>query len=439
MRLDFLSAFLSLLLSSSLFSQGPIKGQVLDSFTTEPLRYASIQIVSKHSGTVTDSQGFYLFSDLSPGDSLKFSYLGYESQTLSFMMLKDKPTFEMIASEINDFIGDSDLGGYNALFFDVPFLCEEFMRCGIIFMGPEVVIRPLDPETYLKRVIQSFALNYPQEPYELYSYYTERITENGRLLDHAEAGFYSQIDEATMDTQHQLILYHQAELSELEFMRKTAEKQKAKYIKKHPEDTEAADNNALIQADFGGPDLLLEMGVTSGKIHPLDSTRFRDFRYSYGSNSSFMGQEVITIAYSSRGKDDQMRKEGLIYIDQETDAIVAVKESGKLVIPALLKPILFAMGIEISNPVYHMDLRYRPYQGRWFMEQLHWDVDFGMKKRHWFKENEKSRFYIAQTMLGREIGLGWSRTIETEQVFDKEEAMEKQVAPFSGVGWEDIR
>ncbi len=406
MRLDFLLAFLGLLLSSSLFSQGPIKGQVLDSFTTEPLRYASIQIVSKHSGTVTDSQGFYLLSNLSPGDSLKFSYLGYESQTFSFAVLKDKPTILLIPT---------------------------------IVLGPEVVIRPLDPETYLKRVIRSFTQNYPQEPYELYSYYTERITENGKLLDHAEAGFYSQIDEATMDTQHQLILYHQAELSELEFMRKTAEKQKAKYIKKHPEDTEAADNNALIQADFGGPDLLLEMGVTSGKIHPLDSTRFRDFRYSYGSNSSFMGQEVITIVYSSRGKDDQMRKEGLIYIDQETDAIVAVKESGKLVIPALLKPILFAMGIEISNPVYHMDLRYRPYQGRWFMEQLHWDVDFGMKKRHWFKENEKSRFYIAQTMLGREIGLGWSRTIETDQVFNKEEAMEKQVAPFSGVGWEDIR
>jgi len=56
-----------------------------------------------------------------------------EKHGISLEMLKDKPTFEMIASEINDFIGDSDLGGYNALFFDVPFLCEEFMRCGIVF------------------------------------------------------------------------------------------------------------------------------------------------------------------------------------------------------------------------------------------------------------------------------------------------------------------
>jgi len=56
-----------------------------------------------------------------------------EKHGISLDMLEGKPTFEMVASEINDFIGDSDLGGYNALFFDVPFLCEEFMRCGIVF------------------------------------------------------------------------------------------------------------------------------------------------------------------------------------------------------------------------------------------------------------------------------------------------------------------
>jgi DNA polymerase-3 subunit epsilon len=52
---------------------------------------------------------------------------------ISIEDLSDQPSFESIASEINDFIGDCDLGGYNALYFDVPFLCEEFMRCGIAF------------------------------------------------------------------------------------------------------------------------------------------------------------------------------------------------------------------------------------------------------------------------------------------------------------------
>jgi DNA polymerase-3 subunit epsilon len=42
--------------------------------------------------------------------------------------VKDKPTFKEIAKEVADFIGDSDLAGYNCLKFDVPVLAEEFMR-----------------------------------------------------------------------------------------------------------------------------------------------------------------------------------------------------------------------------------------------------------------------------------------------------------------------
>jgi len=42
----------------------------------------------------------------------------------------DKPKFEEVADEILDFIGDADLAGYNSNKFDVPFLVEEFLRCG---------------------------------------------------------------------------------------------------------------------------------------------------------------------------------------------------------------------------------------------------------------------------------------------------------------------
>jgi len=47
--------------------------------------------------------------------------------------LKDKPKFREIAQEVVDFIGDCDLGGYNVLWFDIPLLVEELIRCGIIF------------------------------------------------------------------------------------------------------------------------------------------------------------------------------------------------------------------------------------------------------------------------------------------------------------------
>ncbi|NND77123.1 MAG: 3'-5' exonuclease [Flavobacteriales bacterium] len=38
------------------------------------------------------------------------------------------PTFEYLAQEVYDFIGDADLAGYNSNRFDIPLLIEEFFR-----------------------------------------------------------------------------------------------------------------------------------------------------------------------------------------------------------------------------------------------------------------------------------------------------------------------
>lgn len=45
----------------------------------------------------------------------------------------NKPTFQMLAKEIYDFIGQADLAGYNSNRFDIPVLMEEFARAGIDF------------------------------------------------------------------------------------------------------------------------------------------------------------------------------------------------------------------------------------------------------------------------------------------------------------------
>lgn len=47
--------------------------------------------------------------------------------------IKDAPTFREVAQELADFIGDSDLAGYNSNKFDIPMLMEEFIRAGVDF------------------------------------------------------------------------------------------------------------------------------------------------------------------------------------------------------------------------------------------------------------------------------------------------------------------
>lgn len=48
-------------------------------------------------------------------------------------MVKDKPSFLQIASEVMNFIGKADIAGYNIIKFDLPMLAEEMIRAGVDF------------------------------------------------------------------------------------------------------------------------------------------------------------------------------------------------------------------------------------------------------------------------------------------------------------------
>lgn len=47
--------------------------------------------------------------------------------------VKEEKTFKELAKEIQNFIGQSDLAGFNVLKYDIPLLVEEFLRAGIEF------------------------------------------------------------------------------------------------------------------------------------------------------------------------------------------------------------------------------------------------------------------------------------------------------------------
>ena len=48
-------------------------------------------------------------------------------------MVKDAPTFQQVAHELNQVLDGCDLAGYNSNRFDIPLLCEEFHRVGVNF------------------------------------------------------------------------------------------------------------------------------------------------------------------------------------------------------------------------------------------------------------------------------------------------------------------
>jgi DNA polymerase-3 subunit epsilon len=66
--------------------------------------------------------------------------------------LANKPTFSQVAQQIFDFIGNADLGGYNAARFDIPMLMEEFARVG------------LELDVTKRRIIDAQRVFYKMEP-----------------------------------------------------------------------------------------------------------------------------------------------------------------------------------------------------------------------------------------------------------------------------------
>lgn len=83
--------------------------------------------------------------------------------------LRNKPTFGQVAQKIYDFIGNSDLAGYNSNRFDIPLLMEEFHRVGI------------DWQVEDRRLIDVQKIFYKMEPRTLrgaYRYYCNQEMEN---------------------------------------------------------------------------------------------------------------------------------------------------------------------------------------------------------------------------------------------------------------------
>lgn len=89
-------------------------------------------------------------------------------------MVKDAPTFKMVANEIKQFIENCDLGGYNSNRFDVPLLMEEFLRAG------------LDIDLTHKKLVDVQHIFYCMEPRTLtaaYKFYCGKELENAHSAE----------------------------------------------------------------------------------------------------------------------------------------------------------------------------------------------------------------------------------------------------------------
>lgn len=81
----------------------------------------------KYSKNVPEPQELFML--INPG--VPISEEAFAVHGISNEMVKNKPTFAQVGNQIYDFIGHSDLAGYNSDRFDIPMLMEELNRIGL--------------------------------------------------------------------------------------------------------------------------------------------------------------------------------------------------------------------------------------------------------------------------------------------------------------------
>lgn len=76
--------FLMLLLPITTFAQATLTGTVVDNTSGQPVPGVNVIVQNSNNGTTTDFDGVYTLNNVNEGDTLLFSYLGFETQTIAY-------------------------------------------------------------------------------------------------------------------------------------------------------------------------------------------------------------------------------------------------------------------------------------------------------------------------------------------------------------------
>lgn len=398
-----------------------ISGKVTDATNGQPIPFVTVTTRESLIGTVTnDEGGFDLhLPDSVRNDKLIVTLIGYKLQEFPISVIVSP----MAVSMQPDFVE---------------------MK--------EVQIKPQPPTYYLLLAARSLKSNYPENPFETQAYYRENITENNGFLRSAEGVFrtYYPAFQDTIKNQHQLLLFHKAEtLAELAFMKKEREKSDAKEKKREEKairkgktvEKKKSDNNDSLKIGemFGGPENLLKMAdLFKNAESCIDTNMFNEYTYSFAKSSSYNSAELMVINFKSRGKVDGNREEGKIYLDIASNAIVKIETKGTVVIPALIRPVLFVMGIGAENPKYTSNIEFQQVKDRWYPKNMQFNMDINVEKKRMFTANDNSNFKIFGVLIVNKIDIGSPTPVQKEKRYTAKKKPEEQVFNDPGLTWDQI-
>ena len=400
----FVFLIICLLFVGSLPAQDIIlQGQILDSATREPLSFATIGVTGSTIGTASNVDGrFVLKIPEEYSDSLFFcSYVGYRTYEKQTGILPDLVTILLQEEKI---------------------------------MLDEVEVKPWSAWDYIKVAVEKIPENYHSEPFYTTSYYSEYLSENNNFLKYTE-GVILTYNPPYGDTSKIASRIIQARrhdnLEPLRFMRKKIEKKmkkEEKKAKKRGEEWEGASiDEAILSSTFGGPRMILRHDPVRDTASFLNPQLHHLYEYQIEGYTTYHGQNVIIIQFKSRKKYEHRKRKGNIYIAIDSDAIVAIDFQSRIIIHNAVRPLLFIAGIAITDPQIHATMHYKPYKGRWYINDIAINARVKLTKKKMFAKNEHGLFKLFQSLITTDIEQENVTKIPKEEQLDNWKPLEEQV------------
>lgn len=396
-------------LSSMAQEKRLVTGRVTDASNGEAIPFANVSLKKQLIGIVTNDAGSFDFyiPEEADADTLMISFFGYRPTLIAVKAVSGPLQVKL---------------QQNALELQ------------------EVVVRPLQPQEYIRMAMRRLKINYPTEPFGSEAYYREKATENKSVVKCDEGVFktYYPNYQDTVKNQHQLLLYRQGEkLSEVQFMKKERDEKAEKEKKTGKKQKNSLDID--LTSSFGGPENILKgASLTRDPAACLDTLHLKSYNYVFAKSSTYNNKELLVIDFDTKGKVNHVREEGKIYIDLATFAIVKLESHGDIVIPVLLRPVIFMYGIGIENPSYQKSLEFQQVKNKWYPKNIQYNVNINLTNRHWFKPNEHSDFVIEGVFTVNKIKIDQPASVPVARRFSPKKEMKDQVFNDDGLSWEGL-
>lgn len=389
-----------------------VTGTIYNNEDKEILPYASVRLKNHPIGSVSNEEGEFIFyiPESKRQDTLMVSFIGFN-------------TYEKPLSDI-----------------DGPLK---------IYLNPstnvldEVILTEKDPLDYIRKAIEHIPDNYSADPYQSIAFYREKFIENDAVINREEAVFktYYPATKDSAKNQHQLLLYlPEEDPQQFQFMREWFEKKQEKRRKKAEKKGEPFDEEEYgedMDMDFGGPESVLGLDIRDEPGHYLQPKHFKKYEYTFGDETSMDGERIVSIHFRARKKIDHMKDSGTILINAENYAILSIEQKGKFSIPFIVKPILFVIGLKISNPTFSTSIQYQKYKDKYYPLLYRWDANIKLVKKHTFDENEVSKINVGQVFFINELD-SIATPVDEDYRFDTNEDMDGQVHNTLDLTWDQM-